>query len=302
MIVRQKSNWWSLLFVWRGAMMKRILPQLAIVTGLSVLAVWTEGNIFAHKVPLNATPFTLVGVALALFLGFRNSSAYDRWWEGRRLWGGLVNTTRSLARQALTMTGEASGKRDFINMLIAFTYAMRDQLRGDTFIRSAELLPPMLAAEVDGARYKPVIILRAMGSWVAERRSDGAFSDIIESAIDRNLVELSNILGGCERIASTPVPFSYSVMIHRVVYFYCALLPFGLVDAIAWMTPAVALALAYSFIALDSLAGELETPFKRDENGLALDAISLNIELSLREMSGEPMAKKPLQPVDFVLY
>ncbi|HEY2859559.1 MAG TPA: bestrophin family ion channel [Terracidiphilus sp.] len=302
MIVRQKSNWWSLLFVWRGAMMKRILPQLAIVTGLSVLAVWTEGNIFAHKVPLNATPFTLVGVALALFLGFRNSSAYDRWWEGRRLWGGLVNTTRSLARQALTMTGEASGKRDFINMLIAFTYAMRDQLRGDTFIRSAELLPPMLAAEVDGARYKPVIILQAMGSWVAERRSDGAFSDIIESAIDRNLVELSNILGGCERIASTPVPFSYSVMIHRVVYFYCALLPFGLVDAIAWMTPAVALALAYSFIALDSLAGELETPFKRDENGLALDAISLNIELSLREMSGEPMAKKPLQPVDFVLY
>ncbi|HEX6774068.1 MAG TPA: bestrophin family ion channel [Acidobacteriaceae bacterium] len=302
MIVRPKGNWWSLLFVWRGAMMKRILPQLAIVTGLSVLAVWTEGNIFAHKVPLNATPFTLVGVALALFLGFRNSSAYDRWWEGRRLWGGLVNTTRSLARQALTMTGEASGKRDFINMLIAFTDAMRDQLRGDTFIRSAELLPPMLAAEVDGARYKPVIILRAMGSWVAERRSDGAFSDIIESAIDRNLVELSNILGGCERIASTPVPFSYSVMIHRVVYFYCALLPFGLVDAIAWMTPAVALALAYSFIALDSLAGELETPFKRDENGLALDAISLNIELSLREMSGEPMAKKPLQPVDFVLY
>jgi ion channel-forming bestrophin family protein len=302
MIVRPKSNWWSLLFVWRGSMMKRILPQLAIVATLSVLAVWTEGNIFAHKVPLNATPFTLVGVALALFLGFRNSSAYDRWWEGRRLWGALVNTTRSLARQTLTMTGEAEGKRDFINMLIAFTYAMRDQLRGDTFIRSAELLPPVVAAEVDTARYKPVIILRAMGSWVSQRRSEGAFSDIIEAAIDLNLVELSNILGGCERIGSTPVPISYSVMIHRVVYFYCALLPFGLVDAIAWMTPAVALVLAYAFFSLDSLAEELETPFKRDENGLALDAISLNIELSLREMSGEPMTKKPLQPVDFVLY
>ena len=302
MIVRPKSNWWSLLFVWRGSVLKRILPQLFIIAALSVLAVWTGGNILAHKVPLNATPFTLVGVALALFLGFRNSSAYDRWWEARKFWGGLTNTTRSLARQALTMTGDAEGKREFINMLIAFTYAMRDQLRGDTFIRSAELLSPVLAAEVDGARYKPFIILRAMSEWVAAREREGHFGEITMAAIDRNLVELSDILGGCERIAATPVPFGYSVMIHRVVYFYCALLPFGLVDAIAWMTPVVATVLAYSFIALDSLASDLETPFKRAENGLALDAISLNIELSLREMSGEPLTRKPLEPVDYVLY
>ena len=107
MIVRSRKNWWTLLFVWRGSMMKQMLPQLLIVFALSVVAVWTEGYIFSRKVPLNATPFTLVGVALALFLGFRNSSAYDRWWEGRKLWGSLVNTMRSLTRQALTMTGDA---------------------------------------------------------------------------------------------------------------------------------------------------------------------------------------------------
>jgi putative membrane protein len=306
MIVRSKSNWWTLLFVWRGSMMKQMLPQLLIVAALSVLAVWTEGTIFRHKVPLNATPFTLVGVALALFLGFRNSSAYDRWWEGRKLWGALVNTMRTLTRQVLTMTGdapkEARDKREFIDLLVAFTYAMRDQLRGDVFARSAELLPPALAAEVAGARYKPFIILRGIGEWVSARYKEGAFGEITMTAIDRNLVELSNILGGCERIAATPVPFGYSVMIHRVVYFYCALLPFGLVDAIEWMTPAVAMVMAYSFIALDSLAAELEMPFGRDENGLALDAISLNIELSIREMSGEPLNQKPLQPVMYVLH
>ena len=306
MIVRSKSNWWTLLFVWRGSMMKQMLPQLLIVAALSVLAVWTEGTIFKHKVPLNATPFTLVGVALALFLGFRNSSAYDRWWEGRKLWGALVNTMRTLTRQVLTMTGDApkaaKDKREFVDMLVAFTYAMRDQLRGDVFARSAELLPPALAEEVDRARYKPFIILRGMGEWVSARYKEGAFGEITMTAIDRNLVELSNILGGCERIAATPVPFGYSVMIHRVVYFYCALLPFGLVDAIEWMTPAVALVMAYSFIALDSLAGELEMPFGRDESDLALDAISLNIELSIREMSGEPLEKKPLQPVAYVLH
>jgi putative membrane protein len=306
MIVRSKSNWWTLLFVWRGSMMTQMLPQLLIVAALSVLAVWTEGTIFKHKVPLNATPFTLVGVALALFLGFRNSSAYDRWWEGRKLWGALVNTMRTLTRQILTMTGDApkaaKDKREFIDMLVAFTYAMRDQLRGDVFARSAELLPPALAEEVDRARYKPFIILRGMGEWVSARYKEGAFGEITMTAIDRNLVELSNIFGGCERIAATPVPFGYSVMIHRVVYFYCALLPFGLVDAIEWMTPAVALVMAYSFIALDSLASELEMPFGRDENGLALDAISLNIELSIREMSGELLEKKPLQPVAYVLH
>ncbi len=302
MIVRSRKNWWSLLFVWRGSMMKQMLPQLSIVAALSVVAVWTEGKLFHQKVPLNATPFTLVGVALALFLGFRNSSAYDRWWEGRKLWGALVNTMRTLTRQALTMTGDAAGKREFLNMLVAFTYAMRDQLRGDTFARSAELLPPALAEEVDRARYKPFIILRAMGEWVSARYKEGALGEITMSAIDHNLVELSNILGGCERIASTPVPFAYSVMIHRVVYFYCALLPFGLVDSIEWMTPAVAVLMAYSFIALDSLAAELEMPFNRDENDLALDAISLNIELSIREMSGETLETKPLQPVGYVLH
>jgi putative membrane protein len=306
MIVRSKSNWWTLLFVWRGSMMTQMLPQLLIVAALSVLAVWTEGTIFKHKVPLNATPFTLVGVALALFLGFRNSSAYDRWWEGRKLWGALVNTMRTLTRQVLTMMGDApkaaKDKREFIDMLVAFTYAMRDQLRGDVFARSEELLPTTLAEEVDRARYKPFIILRGMGEWVSARYKEGAFGEITMTAIDRNLVELSNILGGCERIAATPVPFGYSVMIHRVVYFYCALLPFGLVDAIEWMTPAVALVMAYSFIALDSLAAELEMPFGRNENGLALDAISLNIELSIREMSGEPLEKKPQRPVAYVLH
>ena len=304
MIIRPRKNWWTLLFVWRGSMMKQMLPQLIVVTVLSVVAVWTEGTVWKHKVPLNATPFTLVGVALALFLGFRNSSAYDRWWEGRKLWGALVNTMRTLTRQALTMSRDASQgeKRVFLNMLIAFTYAMRDQLRGDAFARSAELLPAALASEVDRARYKPFIILRAMGEWVSDRYKEGTLGEITMSAIDHNLVELSNILGGCERIASTPVPFGYSVMIHRVVYFYCALLPFGLVDAIEWMTPLVSLVMAYSFIALDSLASELEMPFNRDENDLALDAISLNIELSIREMSQEPLNGKPLQPVRYVLH
>lgn len=305
MIVRTKVNWWSMLFVWRGSIVRKILPQLIIVAGLSVFAVWTAGHLFRHKVPLNSTPFTLTGVSLALFLGFRNSSAYDRWWEGRRLWGNLVNTARSLTRQALTVAQDSmptDSIREFVNLEIAFAYALRDQLRGSTFTRGAELLPASLAAEVDQARYKPSVLLRAMGDWVSQRQRQGIFGEVTATDFDRNLNELSNVLGGCERIASTPMPFSYSVMIHRVVYFYCALLPFGLVDAIAWMTPVVSLVIAYSFIALDVLASELEMPFGLEENDLPLDTICRNIELTLREMSGETVEQQPIEPVQYVLH
>jgi putative membrane protein len=305
MIIRPKVNWWSMLFVWRGSIVRKILPQLSIVGGLSVFAVWTAGHLFRHKVPLNSTPFTLTGVSLALFLGFRNSSAYDRWWEGRRLWGSLLNTARSLTREALTLTdGSAATERtrEFVNLVIAFAYATRDQLRGKPFQHGAELLPVPLAAEVNQARYKPALLLRAMGEWVSQRQREGVFGEVTASTFDRNLNELSNVLGGCERIASTPVPFSYSVMIHRVVYFYCALLPFGLVDAIAWMTPVVSLVIAYSFIALDVLASELEMPFDLEENDLPLDTICRTIELSLREMSGEAVEQQPMEPVQYVLH
>jgi putative membrane protein len=305
MIIRPKVNWWSMLFVWRGSIVRKILPQLSIVAGLSVFAVWTAGHMFRHKVPLNSTPFTLTGVSLALFLGFRNSSAYDRWWEGRRLWGSLLNTARSLTREALTMTdGSATTERtrEFVNLVIAFAYATRDQLRGKAFQHGAELLSVPLAAEVNQARYKPALLLRAMGEWVSQRQREGLFGEVTASTFDRNLNELSNVLGGCERIASTPVPFSYSVMIHRVVYFYCALLPFGLVDAIAWMTPVVSLVIAYSFIALDVLASELEMPFDLEENDLPLDTICRTIELSLREMTGEAVEQQPMEPVQYVLH
>ncbi|MDQ1692629.1 MAG: ion channel-forming bestrophin family protein [Acidobacteriaceae bacterium] len=305
MIIRPKVNWWSMLFVWRGSIVRKILPQLSIVAGLSVFAVWTAGHMFRHKVPLNSTPFTLTGVSLALFLGFRNSSAYDRWWEGRRLWGSLLNTARSLTREALTMTdGSAATERtrEFVHLVIAFAYATRDQLRGKPFQHGAELLSVPLAAEVNQARYKPALLLRAMGEWVSQRQREGLFGEVTASTFDRNLNELSNVLGGCERIASTPVPFSYSVMIHRVVYFYCALLPFGLVDAIAWMTPVVSLVIAYSFIALDVLASELEMPFDLEENDLPLDTICRTIELSLREMTGEAVEQQPMEPVQYVLH
>src|ERR1700759_71808 len=100
MIVRKNENWFRMLFIWRGSVLPKILPRLILLLVLCIAVVFFKGTLFHYKIPLNPAPFTLFGIALALFLGFRNNASYDRFTEGRRLWGRLLNTSRSLTRQA----------------------------------------------------------------------------------------------------------------------------------------------------------------------------------------------------------
>src|SRR3954463_6000495 len=122
MITRDRQNWFKLLFVWQGSVLPQILPRLLVLLVLSVIVVYYHGEFFHYKIPLNASPFTLIGIALAIFLGFYNNASYDRFWEGRKLWGALLNNTRSLYRQASTMTSYEMGSEELVhfkNLLIA---------------------------------------------------------------------------------------------------------------------------------------------------------------------------------------
>ena len=122
------------------------------------------------------------------------------------------------------------------------------------------------------------------------------------NAIDRNLNGLSDVIGGCERIVSTPLPFAYSVMIHRTVYFFCASLPFGLVDSIGIFTPVFAVFVAYTFMAHEAIAAQLEEPFGTDDNDLALNTMSAMIEDALRDLRGEPALTLPDQQAENYLF
>lgn len=305
MIVRPRLNWLQMLFVWRGSVLNQILPRLVFILLISVGAVVWRGEVFDIKVQLNPTPFTLIGVALAIFLGFRNSTSYDRFWEARKLWGSLLNDSRSLARQVRSLGDLKPGDprvREFVYTLMAVAHALRHQLRGsDPTDDLKRLLPAQEAARVASAKYRPVALLDALGQWVRERKSEGLLDSISAVAIDQNLSNLSTIVGGCERIAGTPLPVSYAVMIHRTVYIYCILLPFGLVDNIGWMTPVMSVFVAYSYMALEALAGELEDPFGTGANDLALDAMSRTIESSLREIIGEEALEDLPIPDSFIV-
>ncbi|WP_242928767.1 bestrophin family protein [Pontibacter vulgaris] len=304
MIIRPKHNWLRMLFVWRGSVLQQIYPRLLLLGLLSLVVVYFRGELFHYKIPLNPAPFTLIGVALAIFLGFRNNAGYERFWEGRKLWGALLNYTRSLARQATTMSGlpvQSEQVSYFINLLIAFTYALKHQLREtDPTPDFERLLPPELTQRVQPAKYKPIMLLQEMGNWVQQRKKEDLLDSITVTAIDQNFNELSNIVGGCERIASTPIPYPYNLLLHRTVYIYCFLLPFGLVDSIGWMTPLFVIFVAYTFMALDTIINEIEEPFGTEANDLALNALSRMIETTLLEMIGKKAPEFPQNPQAYI--
>ena len=289
MIIRKKENWFRMLFVWHGSVLPQVLPRLILLTVLSIAVVYFHGTLLSYKVPLNPAPFTLFGFVLALFLGFRNSASYDRFWEGRKLWGSLLNVSRSLTRQVLTLNRNIDREsiKEFINLLSAFVYALNHQLRRTD--SSDDLKDKLSIADyqlIINSKYKPALILNLIGDWVGKQKLKGNFDSIQQASIDQNLNTLSDVLGGCERIVSTPIPYSYQVLLHRTIYIYCFLLPFGLVDSLSWFTPFIVAFIAYTFVAFEAIADEIEEPFGQEANDLALNSMSAMIEESIKELAG----------------
>lgn len=302
MIIRPRPHWLAILFARRGSVLPSILPQLGLVTALATIITASHGMVLGWKTPLTPMPFTLVGIALAIFLGFRNSASYDRYWEARKLWGQGLNECRTLTRQALSLMDGQVDVRPFVYGQIAFIHALRGYLRRVPVERElAALLPAELLARLRDAHYPPTLILVWLGQWLHEQRRAGHLQPVLAAKMEDALSGLNQVQGGCERIVSSPIPFAYTVILYRTVGVYCLLLPFGLVDTLGWMTPLVTAFVSYTFFAQETLLSEIEEPFGNAENDLPLDALSITIERTLREMLGEATLPDMPAAKDFVL-
>lgn len=304
MIVRPKKNWFSMLFVWNGSVLQAIIPQLLFLALVSSFAVLTHGRILGEKIPLNTAPFTLFGIALTIFLVFRNNASYERFKEARLMWGNLLISARSLTSQILSYVPE-NGSVDRIRLvrsLIAFVYALKHELRktdpGSDFAR---LLGKDAAERLRLKHYRPVALLNDVRSDIGRLKFAGQVSDANLWLFDAQINELEKTVGGCERIASTPIPFAYGVLLHRTVYAYCVMLPFGLVDSTELFTPIVCVFVAYTLIALEAIADEVSDPFSTAPNALALDAMACNIERSVLELCGIELPAERLPDRHFQL-
>ncbi len=287
MIVRPAGNWFRLLFIWNGSVLQSIIPQLIFMGAVSSLAVLTQGRIFGEKIPLNTAPFTLFGLALAIFLAFRNNASYERFNEARHLWGNLLISARALTSQMLCYVPRNAEKLHLAHTMIACVYALKHQLRGTD--PTADLLRFLGRTRTEALQhtcYKPVALLNDIRRDFADLHARGLATDTKLWMFDAQINELGKTIGGCERISSTPIPFSYSVLLHRTVYAYCVLLPFGLVDSTEFFTPLLCVFISYTLIALEAIASEVAEPFSIAPNALALDAMSRNIERSILELCG----------------
>jgi putative membrane protein len=311
-IVEKRQHWIAHLFAFRGTAVRRIWLRLAEVTvvAVTVTYLYEKHGFFAEGI--TTLPFTLIGLALGIFLGFRNNTSYDRFWEGRKLWGRLVNTSRTLTRQLMTLIGpgpDSGGDpqlqaihQEMVYRVIAYVHAFRCHLRDQPF--ADELAPFLPADEIDaleGESNVPIALLHRIGQRVRELYDSKLVHPLHMNLLEESLATLTDIQGGCERIKATPIPKSYNTLMHRLVSFYVFALPFGVVQQVGVFTPEVTILVAYAFLGLDAIGEEIEEPFGVDPNDLPLSAMSRMIEVNLRQRLGETDVPALHQPVDGIL-
>lgn len=314
MIVRDRPSGLKLLWIVRGSVLQRIKGVLALNIVLAIIVTVAHGNLFHTKIPITPIPFTLIGLPLAIFLGFRNNTAYARYWEGRKLWGEILIYARTLSRQCQSLIEfdhpidprqRANDVRvRMIHRAVAFSHALRAHLRGLKEDVAAEQW--LTQAEWQRLQLLPLnqrtdMLMQAMGQDLGQCVRDKRIDPCLAVSVDKTLNGLTAAAASCERIHNTPIPFSYTLLLHRTAHLYCFLLPFGLVDVTAFMTPFVVAIVAYTFYGLDVLGDELEEPFGVESNDLALDSICRGIEISLSHSLGDPQIPAPLKPVDYLL-
>ena len=303
MIVRPRPRSWQLLYIMRGSIVPAIAPKVAVIFVLGVLtSAFAEWVAVPGLDSLGVGPFTLLGLALSIFLSFRNNACHERWWEGRKLWGQLVFESRSLARECQALLpDDAALRQRVLHLAIGFAAALAARLRHhDPREAAAPWLSPEHAPLLDRANL-PDALLAQVAVELAVPLRDGRLPPYLYAVLEQRLTSMSAVQAGCERILTTPLPFAYTLLLHRFAWLFCVLLPFGLVGALGWATPLVSALLAYAFFGLDRLGDELEDPFGLEPNDLPLDALARIIEIDLLDSLGQAPLPAPLQPQDYVL-
>jgi putative membrane protein len=266
------------------------------------VAVTVAYMVIPHIGDFPTLPVSLLGSAVAVYLTFRNTTAYARWWEARTLWGAMVNHSRSYARQlAMLMPDDTLALRtQLVHRQAAYVHAVRMHLRRQSpWEELAGRLPGDEVVTLRGVANVPNAILSGSGRLLAR---EGALDSIRLTAIERSMVEMSNAQGGMERIKNTPFPKQYATYPVFFTHAFCVLLPLGLVDSLGWYTPLGSTAAGFLFLALLQIGNDIQGPFDNDENDVPMTTLTRAIEIDLRDGLGEKHGLQPVQVVDDILW
>ncbi len=304
MIVRPPPSMLQLAYVLRGSVVPKILPQLTVTAIVGVLVVILHRLAPAYVPSVTGLPFALIGIALSIFLGFRNNACYDRWWEARKQWGELIAVTRALGRQSLVLQrgGDEAGRDERMALLAEtgiFAHLLVAHLRPQNPSRPAH--PRFDPAPWLAHANRPDAVLRSLSARLARLNAQGRLGDIPWQTLEGSVDRLGKAQAACERIRATPLPYAYTLLLHRTAYLFCFLFPLGFVDTLGWMTPFCSALVAYAFFGLDALGVELENPFDDTDHALPLSAMARAIEIGLLEAMGETALPASAEPVEHIL-
>jgi putative membrane protein len=232
-------------------------------------------------------PHEVAGVALGLLLVLRTNAGYDRWWEARKLWGGIVNQSRNLAIEGLAYgPDDREWREQFIRWSAALPHAIRLGLRDQRASRSLTALLGRVAADrVLASHHMSNAVCLRLGSLLRRAHDEMGMTGFAFNRAEEQRATLIDHMGACERIRATPLPVAYRIEIRRFIVFFLVSLPFALVGEIFWLTPLVTMLVAGPILALDKIGTELQFPFStKSLNHLPLDHLCLKIETDLLAM------------------
>ena len=286
MINYNPKSWVTLIFAFHRSDTFRILWKEIIYIGLFTLAIaFVEIHFFPDVVQLEKliTVYSLIGFVISLLLVFRTNTAYDRWWEGRRKWGEIVNDTRNMAVKLSPLLKEKSDRDFFARMISNFAVSMKEHLRLGIDIDELNLTP-VEKNELIKRNHVPTAIVELMYRRLKLHREKGEISDIEFLSIDKNLNALLDSIGACERIKNTPIPFSYSLFIKKFIFIYVTTLPLAFVVQFGYFSALIATFVFYVLVSMEVLAEEIEDPFGTDDNDLPTDQLCERIDQVVQEV------------------
>ena len=260
---------------------KELIALGLFATGIAYIEINYIGNVEALDHLFKV--YSLIGFVLSLLLIFRTNTAYDRWWEGRKKWGELVNNSRNLAIKISALTDDVQTKQYFSRMIANYAISMKEHLREGVKIDELDLTLEE-TKEIESYEHKPNYIITMLYKKLDELKKSGQLSDENYIVIDVNLKSFSDIIGACERIKKTPIPYSYSMFFKKFIFIYVTTLPLAFVNSFGYYSSLVSIFLFYILVSMEILAEEIEDPFGTDDNDLPTDSLSEKIKSNVKEI------------------
>lgn len=290
MVIYDNKLWFrQILSFQRTDTLRVLLPELLIVAVYTAGVAYLESEYVENLEGLKSTisAHSLIGFVLGLLLVFRTNSAYDRWWEGRKHWGALVNNSRNLSIKLKSLVPFDKECQQFYQRMIPnFAFSLKEHLRDNRIMEELDLLPEE-SQVASKAEHLPNYISYKLHEKTVQLNKKGQVSNEDLMRLDDELGSLVNILGACERIKNTPIPFSYSIFLKKFVFIYIATLPIGFVPSFQYWTVPIVCFIFYVLVSLEILAEEIEDPFGLDDNDLPTQNLSDKIKANVKEIFEE---------------